>query len=325
MPIIRAVRDLWNQSPLFLAAALAPIIFGLTFAVLWWIIDDGTQPAARVGAVLERSAEAEQLDREFDAAVEAGEARIGLPGPASSVSAADAAGGPTVSAQPSASNTAVPATASDSGGAEAVPTRRDRLPDLRAVSKTPIEPKTAKYGGDGKDGATLPIANGIVHSSRPGDRTTWELYIPKASLYASIVKVGRTPWGGLGAPDNPEVIGWYEYGAAPGSQGNALLVGHLDYTDINEKTGTGVCYELREVIIGDQMIVRDSSEDIAYVYEILTKAYVDADDRDAERYLSARDQSLLTLITCAGVFDKDEFEYSERLIVVGVLRHQARA
>ena len=53
MPIIRAVRDLWNQSPVFLAAALAPIVFGLTFALLWWIIDDGAQPAARVGAVVE--------------------------------------------------------------------------------------------------------------------------------------------------------------------------------------------------------------------------------------------------------------------------------
>lgn len=318
MPIIRAVRDLWKQSPVFLAAALAPIIFGLTFALLWWIIDDGAQPAARVGAVVERSAEAEQLDREFDAAVEAGEARVGLPtGPGSAAAGAAAA-------QTGSSGGAISAGTASTGRA-AAPGRRDQLPDLRAVSKTPVEPETAEYGGEGLSGATLPIANGIVHSSRPGDRTTWELYIPKASLYARIVRVGRTPWGGLGAPDNPEVIGWYEDGAAPGSQGNALLVGHLDYTDVDGNVGTGVCYRLRDVIIGDQMIVRDERENIAYVYEILAKAYVDADDPDAARYLSARNQSLLTLITCAGVFDSDVHEYSERLIVVGTLRTLARA
>lgn len=319
MPIIRAVRDLWNQSPVFLAAALAPIIFGLTFALLWWIIDDGAQPAARVGAVVERSPEAEQLDREFDAAVEAGQAKIGLPSASDS-----AAAGAAAAVQTGSSGGAAAADAASLTRA-AAPARRDQLPDLRAVSKTPIEPENAQYGGVGVDGATLPIANGIVRSSRPGDRTTWELYVPTASLYASIVRVGRTPWGGLGAPDNPEVIGWYEDGAAPGSQGNALLVGHLDYTDINGDVGEGVCYRLRDVIIGDQMIVRDSRENIAYVYEILAKAYVDADDPDAARYLSARNQSLLTLITCAGTFDPDAHEYSERLIVVGTLRTLARA
>lgn len=320
MPIIRAVRDLWNQSPVFLAAALAPIIFGLTFALLWWIIDDGAQPAARVGAVVERSAEAEQLDREFDAAVEAGEAKIGLPSGSDSAAAGAAAAFRTGSSGGGAAG---------SGAASsiraAVPSRRDQLPDLRAVSKTPIEPEKAQYGGVGVDGATLPIANGIVRSSRPGDRTTWELYVPKASLYASVVRVGRTPWGGLGAPDNPEVIGWYEDGAEPGSQGNALLVGHLDYTDINGNVGEGVCYRLRDVIVGDQMIVRDSRENIAYVYEIISKEYVEADDPDAARYLSARKQSLLTLITCAGTFDPDAHEYSERLIVVGTFRALTRA
>ena len=319
MPIIRAVRDLWNQSPVFLAAALAPIVFGLTFALLWWIIDDGAQPAARVGAVVESSPEAEQLDREFDAAVEAGEAKIGLPSAADSAAVGAAAGVRTGS-----SGGAVIAGAASPIRA-AVPTRRDQLPDLRAVSKTPVEPETALYGGEGLGGAVLPIANGIVHSSRPGDRTTWELYVPKASLYARIVRVGRTPWGGLGAPDNPEVIGWYEDGAEPGSQGNALLVGHLDYTDINGDTGVGVCYGLRDVIVGDQMIVRDERENIAYVYEIIRKKYVDADDPGAARFLSARDQSLLTLITCAGQFDKDAHEYADRLIVVGTLRTLARA
>lgn len=314
MPIIRAVRDLWNQSPVFLAAALAPIVFGLTFALLWWIIDDGAQPAARVGAVVESSPEAEQLDREFDAAVEAGEAKIGLPSAADSA----AVGAAAVQTGSSGVGAASPIRA-------AVPTRRDQLPDLRAVSKTPIEPEKALYGGEGIDGARLPIANGIVHSSRPGDRTTWELYVPKASLYARIVRVGRTPWGGLGAPDNPEVIGWYEDGAEPGSQGNALLVGHLDYTDINGDTGVGVCYRLRDVIKGDQMIVRDERENIAYVYEIIKKEYVNADDPNAARYLSARNQSLLTLITCHGQFDKDAHEYAERLIVVGTLRTLARA
>ena len=330
MGIFRAVRDLWQQSPVFLAVALSPIVFGITFAVLWWVVDDGARPAPPVAASLERSEAAVELDREFDRAVQSGDARVGL----TAVTA-----NPAASAAYSGGSSSAPAAAGTAGGSgdaaaaspeaqRAAPVssrQRNQLPDLEDVSKTPLEPEKARFGGRGEDGQVLPIANGIVRSSGPSRRTGWELYIPKASLYADVVRVGRTPWGGLGAPDNPEVIGWYEDGAEPGSGGNALLVGHLDYTDIQGDTGPGVCYELNHVQIGDQMIVRDRDTNIAYVYEIGTKAIVDPNDPKSNRYLSARNRPLLTLITCHGQFDRDEFEYSQRLIIVGIFQTRARA
>lgn len=334
MRVFRAIRELWEQSPVFLAVALSPIVFGITFAVLWWVIDDGAQPAPQVAASLERSDAAVELDREFDRALESGDAQVGL----TAVTASPEAAAESSTGDSSPPSSAAGTTATAAGGAEAraavpegqraapvTPQQRDELPDLAAVSKTPLEPEKARFGGRGEAGQTLPIANGIVWSSGPGKQTSLELYIPKASLYADIVRVGRTPWGGLGAPDNPEVIGWYEDGAEPGSGGNALLVGHLDYTDIEGDTGPGVCYELNNVQIGDQMFVRDRETNIAYVYEIGTKAIVDPNDPKANRYLSSRNQPLLTLITCHGQFDREEFEYSQRLIIVGILQTRARA
>ncbi len=331
MGIFRAIRELWQQSPVFLAAALSPIVFGLTFAVLWWVVDDGARPAPPVAASLERSEAAVELDREFDRAVESGDAQVGL----TAVTASPAA-----TVADSSGDSPPPAAAGRTGGSDAetdaappeaqraapvTPRQRSELPDLADVSKTRLEPENARFGGRGEAGQVLPIANGIVRSSGPSRRTGWELYIPKASLYADVVRVGRTPWGGLGAPDNPEVIGWYEDGAEPGSGGNALLVGHLDYTDIQGETGPGVCYELNQVQIGDQMIVRDRDTNIAYVYEIGTKAIVDPNDAKSNRYLSARNRPLLTLITCHGQFDREEFEYSQRLIIVGIFQTRARA
>ena len=82
----------------------------------------------------------------------------------------------------------------------------------------PFDPADLIFGGAGSEGAIL-AGPGIVASSGQHARTPWELLIPSARLRAAIVAVGLTPTNALGAPDNPNVIGWWVDGPAPGEVG----------------------------------------------------------------------------------------------------------
>lgn len=176
-----------------------------------------------------------------------------------------------------------------------------------------------RHGSDGMEGGILPIDNGVVVSSQPEQRTTWELIVPSAGLKSTIVQVGRTPTGAMGSPDNPFVIGWLNSSAQPGAVGNTLLAGHRDFEDKDGNVGTGVCWELVNTVVGDQMIVRDNENDIYYVYTVTEAATVNPRDPDSARYLKNTDEAVVTLITCEGSFNAETHQYSHRRVVVGVL------
>lgn len=317
----RAIRELWEENPYLLAAAIAPIVFGATFAIVWWALNAGGGEAAPAAPVVVQSAAGEQIAARFEAAVERGEATVGLKPaqPRFAATAAVPAGG--AAAEGAAED---PVAASEAAVAtESTPI--ESLPALSEVATERLDPGAMEYGGDGEAGSILPIANGIVRSSGPPYRTSWQLLVPQASLYASIVKVGLTPGGAMGAPDNPEVIGWFREGPRPGDFGNVLLTGHLDYTDVYGDKGVGVCYRLRDVEIGSQIYVRDAERNLVYVYQVEERATVDPLDPSVNRYLSQGPGALLTLITCDGRFDSETNDYSQRLVLVSRLLQTTRA
>lgn len=190
---------------------------------------------------------------------------------------------------------------------------------LEEVLPEPIDEDKLRHGTDGLEGGILPIDNGVVVSSLPEQRTTWELIVPTAGLKSAIVRVGQTPSGAMGSPDNPFVIGWLDSSAEPGAIGNLLLAGHRDFEDKDGNVGTGVCWELVNTAVGDQMIVRDSENGLYYVYTVTEAVTINPRDRAARKYLRNSDERIITLITCEGSFNADTHQYSHRRVVVGVL------
>ncbi len=171
------------------------------------------------------------------------------------------------------------------------------------------------HGGEGAQGATL-ADSGIVPSSGFSRRTDWELIVPSARIRARIVRVGATWNNALGAPDNPEVIGWWETGPEPGEVGNVLLDGHRDFSDIDDNVGTGVCWSLPLTEVGDPILVRDSVAGVFHIYEVTETTSVIWNAPEGVEYLRSTADSRLTLITCEGSFDGDAHNYSNRRIVV---------
>lgn len=173
-------------------------------------------------------------------------------------------------------------------------------------------------GGAGEAGAILG-GPGIVRSSGVDRQTPWEFILPSARIRANIVRVGLTPSNAFGAPDNPQVIGWWENGPAPGEPGNVLLDGHRDFTDTDGNVGTGVCWLLPETVAGDFLIIRDNEARTNYLYTVIETTSVAWNDQSGVAYLQPTREAILTLVTCEGSFDEGTHNYSNRRIVVAEL------
>ncbi len=323
---MKALQDLWHSNPYAVAAAVvAPIVFGVTFALIWLLSSGGGGDAQTIA------------DRQSPPAAQATPAVVevqsesGAEAQAQQVATARSSDRASVTEQPRPQVAEPPedAAETDQAGPEAdvpevdEPAEEEALPPLEDVLVEEIDESTFRYGIEKERGAILPIDNGIVPSSGPDYATSWELLLPTARIRADIVQVGRTPRGAIGAPDNPFVIGWFNVGAEPGEPGNAILAGHRDYEDIDGNVGTGVCWELNRVKVGDQMIIRDAEQNIAWVYEVTEAVTLDPNDPNSARYLAATDESVLTLITCTGAFNPKTHTYSHRLVIVGVLQATA--
>ena len=334
------LRDLWAERPAVVAAALiAPTAFVITLLILFLVVGNG-QESSEPEAVAEQQ-QSEPQDEEVQAST-AQEATVVV-----DTSPADAQeqGAESQQAEPQAERDSeveesaseqesqaeqadMPIQEDDADARQAEEAEEPAGPLMVAgllveplddVLTDRIEDDKLRHGTDGLEGGILPIDNGVVVSSRPEQRTTWELIVPSASLKSAIVRVGLTPTGAMGSPDYPYVIGWLDSSAEPGAVGNLLLAGHRDFEDKDGNVGTGVCWELVNTAVGDQMIVRDSESDIYYVYTVTEAVTVNPRDRAARKYLRNSDERIITLITCEGSFNAETHQYSHRRVVVGVL------
>lgn len=318
---MNALKDLWRDNPYAVAAVvIAPLVFGLVFAVIW-IFARGDDDAATVAQAEEQQARtpvvvqvASSAEQETPAAPTA---QSGESGAAAGTTAAQAGTNEQSAGEGGAAR-------QDSAQPPAEePAEVEPMPTLEEVLVTAIDDSTFRYGTEAERGAILPIDNGIVPSSGPRHATSWELLLPTARIRADIVSLGRTPSGALGAPDNPFVVGWFHLSANPGEVGNTILAGHRDYEDIDGNIGVGVCWELDRVQVGDQMVIRDAEQSIAWVYEVTESTVVDPSDPASLRYLTHSTEPIITLITCTGSFDSKTHNYSHRLVVVATLQATA--
>ncbi len=327
------LRDLWTERPAVVAAAvIAPIAFVITLLVLFLAVGgnaSGDQQAEAAVAQAEQTDQAQtsaarqtavvhvetQSDDQQDDGQAQREDTVDQPQAEDVDEQAEEADEPPEAVDEPAEVVDEPAEEEDGplivAGHVVVP--------LDEILVDGIDEEALQHGTDGSEGGILPISNGVVVSSRPEHQTAWELLVPSAGLKSNIVRVGKTHTGAMGSPDNPFVIGWLDTSAEPGETGNILLAGHRDFEDKSGNIGTGVCWELVNTVAGDQMIVRDTENEIYYIYTVTEAVTVNPRNRDAARYLRNSDERIMTLITCTGAFNAETHQYSHRFVVVGVL------
>jgi sortase (surface protein transpeptidase) len=135
------------------------------------------------------------------------------------------------------------------------------------------------------------------------------LLIPRVDIEGPIVAVGLTPQDAMDVPQRPGDVGWYQYGPRPGSQGNAVLAGHIDW-----QGEVGVFARLRQVLPSDLVIIRGAdSESRRYLAQWLEEYPVAA--APVAKVFETLDYPALTLITCGGRWNPATRLYDTRVVV----------
>src|SRR3984893_14119715 len=160
--------------------------------------------------------------------------------------------------------------------------------------------------------AGAPPVNPPSTSGLASHWTPSELIIPRISVDAAVEGRGLDPNRNLDTPQNFRDVRWYTLGPAPGRPGNALMNGHVNWW-----TGSAVFTRLSELRRGDEVIVvrEDGSQ---AVFRVTARTVVAAGPRIPSLF-AASQVATLTLITCAGVWDRARQTDTQRLLVSAVL------
>jgi LPXTG-site transpeptidase (sortase) family protein len=140
------------------------------------------------------------------------------------------------------------------------------------------------------------------------------LRIPKLSIEAAVESVGQDSRGNMDVPKMAQNVGWYNLGAMPGEQGNAVMAGHLD-------TVTGapaVFYDLAKLQLGDGLTVEDEHGN-EYRFTVTEKRTYPTDEFPLQEVFGTTEKFRLNLITCSGSFDSTAKNYSHRTVIYSEL------
>jgi hypothetical protein len=157
--------------------------------------------------------------------------------------------------------------------------------------------------------AAAPVA--VVADERPAERAADPVRVrmPSIGVDSALARLGLDASGALVPPADFAEAGWFAAGTAPGDVGPAVLAGHVD-----SRTGPAVFYRLREIGVGDEVLVdRADGTTVRFAVTALGR-YPKAAFPTAEVYGPTPDAQL-RLITCGGDFDRDARSYRDNVVV----------
>lgn len=161
-------------------------------------------------------------------------------------------------------------------------------------------PPASSTPGSVLEPRTLPAQPADTRFASP---VKW-MRVDRIGVDAPLVTVGIDRNGNMAAPDRPDVIGWYDFTGRPGlDTGNAVFAGHRD----SRESGPAVFWRLDQLQPGDVIEVGlvDGSR---LRYSVTATHAYPVERLDMREILATTEQPTLTLITCAGSFDRGDYE-----------------
>ncbi len=163
--------------------------------------------------------------------------------------------------------------------------------------------------------ATDPPAPVTTAEATPGsvpsvDPVPVTLRIPAIEVGTPLVSLGLQDDRTVEVPADPDRAGWYRLGAAPGSSGAAVILGHVDSVD-----GPAVFARLSTLRRGDRVEVElDSGRRVTFAVTDV-RTYPNAAFPAEQVYRSRNGQHTLNLVTCGGAYDRDAGGYQSNVVV----------
>ncbi len=136
--------------------------------------------------------------------------------------------------------------------------------------------------------------------------------VPDLGVNAQVVPTGVTQRGDAQIPRDGDVIGWYEYGAAPGElRGSSVLIGHRD----TQAEGPGALFDLDQLRPGASVRVSQGKRTVAY--RVVQLRSIDKAGLPDALFRRGGPHQLV-LITCGGPYLPDAGGYQENLFAIAV-------
>ena len=138
--------------------------------------------------------------------------------------------------------------------------------------------------------------------------------IPAIGIDAAVQSVGVDSKGDMAVPENVRQIGWYRFGASPGSlAGSVVMSGHVD----SAQQGLGAFAKLGDLSSGDPITVSDAAGH-RLRYRVVGREAFDKTTAPMSALFSRVGAARLTLITCGGNFDSSIRSYLDNIVVTAV-------
>ncbi|MFE5540939.1 class F sortase [Streptomyces sp. NPDC056492] len=136
-----------------------------------------------------------------------------------------------------------------------------------------------------------------------------KIAIPSLGLSSTLETLRQNTDGSMETPKNPALAGWYEPGPTPGSQGPAVIAGHVTWN------GAAAVFEkLKTMKAGDTIkVTRRDAKTATFTVERVAE-YPKADFPTLDVYKNL-DYAGLRLVTCGGDFDPKKHYYDSNVVV----------
>lgn len=139
------------------------------------------------------------------------------------------------------------------------------------------------------------------------------LGIPELGVESTIVAVGVDQDRQVVIPEDIAQVGWYKFGATPGSgQGSSVVVGHRD----GRNYGKGAFYNLGTLEPGDTVTVTNA-EGQNLEYRVTGRETIYKQKLPMDELFREDGDEVLTLISCIGYFEPG-VGYDQNVIVTAV-------
>ncbi|MFF0598719.1 class F sortase [Streptomyces antibioticus] len=137
--------------------------------------------------------------------------------------------------------------------------------------------------------------------------------IPSLGVSSTLETLGQNADGAMTTPKDPDLAGWYEPGPTPGSQGPAVIAGHVTWNGAD-----AVFKKLKTMKAGDTVEVqREDGRTVTFTVERVEE-YEKAKFPTLEVYKNV-DHAGLRLVTCGGEFDADRHYYPNNVVVFATM------
>ena len=154
------------------------------------------------------------------------------------------------------------------------------------------------------------VAEALSLSEKTDLTIPTRIKIPAINVSSPILSVGLTDDGAMAVPKRPDEAAWFNLGPRPGEAGSAVISGHYGWKN-NIPAAFDNLYKLKK---GDQVYVEDE-RGVTTIF-VVREAKVYGESQNASDVFGSSDgKSHLNLITCAGVWDKTQKSYSNRIVV----------